>query len=349
MSIAKVGKFLVKNRAAIAFGVGTVAGVGALVETVRKSRKTVDILDEHKKSIETVRKTYHIEERDKKDMTKEERKRYDGDRFKVYWNTTKKFGKNYALAGTLALTSVLSYRYAYKTTVKLLAKTEERLAVATAAASALQAKFDNYREEVIERCGEQVDFDIMNKLDDGWTEVGTGKKKIKIKTAKTDHDNIIFTFNKLDGAFDVGNHGNNVATIQANIGSLQSKLHHGKLDGLLIIDILNCITTIDRDKYNIPASWEVMGYEKGDIIDYEIAYDRDIARLSELSTRDYYGNRIEAPEITITFKHSAPMLKTIYPGDNIRANMEDAYLMAVEERKNNEVTGIIDGEVEGEE
>lgn len=352
MSIAKVGKFLVKNRAAIAFGVGTVAGVGALVETVRKSRKTVDILDEHKKSIETVRKTYHIEERDKKDMTKEERKRYDGDRFKVYWNTTKKFGKNYALAGTLALTSVLSYRYAYKTTVKLLAKTEERLAVATAAASALQAKFDNYREEVIERCGEQVDFDIMNKLDDGWTEVGTGKNKVKLKTAKFDPDSedITFSFNVLDGNFDRFNHCSNVAKIQAVIDELQCRLDCGRYEGLLIIDILNNITDVRRDTYTIPANWEVMGYTKGDSIEYELKYDYDIAKLSEMTTRDYYGNRIEAPEITVVFKHSSPILKSLYPGDNIRAKMEDAYLEAVASAEikyeNDETIDLTDGEGE---
>ena len=328
MSIAKVGKFLVKNRAAIAFGVGTVTGVAALVETVRKSRRTVDIIDEHKQNIESVRKAYHIDERNKKDMLKEERKRYDSDRFKVYWNTTKKFGKNYALAGTLAATSFFSFRYSYKTTVKLLAKAEERAAVATAAASAIQAKFNNYREEVVERCGEQVDFDIMNKLNDGWTEVGDGKKKVKLKTGNDIiTDDLTWSFNVLDGyAFNRYNHSENICKVQAVIQELQNRLDCGKYDGLLVLDILNNITKVNRDTYNIPAEWEVFGYAKGDIIEYELNYDKDVAKLCELCERDYYGNRIEAPEITVTFKHTTPILKTLYPGDAGRAKMEDAFL-----------------------
>lgn len=346
MSIAKVGKFLVKNRAAIAFGVGTVTGVAALVETVRKSRKTVDILDEHKSSIESVRKAYHVDERPKKDMTKEERKRYDGDRFKVYWNTTKKLGKNYALAGGLALTSFFSYRYSYKTTIKLLADTEKKLAVTTAALSATQAKFNSYREEVRNRCGEQVDFDIMNDIDEGWTEVGTGKNKVKFKTSGGD---ISFSFNVLDGnAFDRFNHCTNVANIQAAIGHVQSKLDNGAEDGVLIIDILKQLTRIDRSTYNIPAEWEIMGYEKGDNIEYTLDYDFDLAMISEQCARDYYGNRVEAPEILVKFKNAQPMLKKLYPGDKARGVMEDAYL-EFERRRIIEAENSISPTEEGEE
>lgn len=334
MSIAKVGKFLVKNRAAIAFGVGTVTGVAALVETVRKSRKTVDILDEHKKNIESVRNAYHVDERPKKEMTKEERKRYDGDRFKVYWNTTKKFGKNYALAGTLAATSFFSFRYSYKTTVKLLAKAEERAAVATAAASALQAKFNNYREEVIDRYGEQADFDIMNKLNEGWTEVGEGKKKIKFKNSKEYRENVLYSFNRNNGScFNLYNHAENICRVQAIIQEMQNRLDSGKYDGFLIKDILENIDTLNRDNIIIPIEWEVLGYEKGDIIDYELVYDHDVANLSSLCERDYYGNRIEAPEISVLFKHAAPVLKTIYTDDPVRAAMEDAFITASHEMR----------------
>lgn len=327
MSLAKVGKFLVKNKAAIAFGVGTVTGVAALVETVRKSRKTVDILDEHKANIESVRKAYFIDERDKKDMPKEERKRYDSDRFKVYWNTTKKLGKNYAVAGGLAATSFFSFRYSYKTTVKLLAKAEERAAVATAAASAIAKKYDDYRQEVRDRYGDNVDFEIMNHIDEGWTEVKEGKKKLQFKTQGVLDEDLSFTFDKIHGKdFDVFNHIYNVCKVQAIINEAQARLDMHKIDGILLKDIIKDMTDLNAVGIITPVEWEVMGYEAGDQIEYDLIYDENIAKASDLRRWDDYGNRIDAPEIKVIFKHTTPVLKKIYIGDDFRGAMEDAFL-----------------------
>lgn len=155
----KVGTFVKKHNAEIFLGVGIVAGAVAVVEAAKAGSKTKAVIDDHKDIIDMIHEeaedgqiTIYCdnEETQVVEYTEKDVRR---DITHTYLHTAGELGKLYLPAATALAASTASILYSYKII-------KGRNVALTAAYTALESGFKRYRNNVIERYGEEVDMDM---------------------------------------------------------------------------------------------------------------------------------------------------------------------------------------------
>ena len=152
-SVHKIGFELKKHSPEIFIAVGVVGTVASAVMACKATTKLNDILEESKEQIDA------IHEAPQKEELKD---RYDEDMMRkdlalVYFQTGVKVAKLYAPAvilGTLSITSIVASN-------NILRKRNVALAAAYAT---VDKGFKEYRERVVERYGEQVDYELTHNI-----------------------------------------------------------------------------------------------------------------------------------------------------------------------------------------
>lgn len=152
-SIHKIGFELKKHSPEIFIAVGVVGTVASAVMACKATTKLSDILEESKEQIDTIHEAPQKEEL--KDKYDEDMMRKD--LALVYFQTGVKVAKLYAPAvilGTLSITSIVASN-------NILRKRNVALAAAYAT---VDKGFKEYRERVVERYGDQVDYELTHNI-----------------------------------------------------------------------------------------------------------------------------------------------------------------------------------------
>jgi len=152
-SVHKIGFELKKHSPEIFIAVGVVGTVASAVMACKATTKLNDILEESKEELDKIHEAPQKEELQGK---------YDEDMMRkdlalVYFQTGVKVAKLYAPAvilGTLSLTSIVASN-------NILRKRNVALAAAYAT---VDKGFKEYRERVVERYGEQVDYELTHNI-----------------------------------------------------------------------------------------------------------------------------------------------------------------------------------------
>lgn len=152
-SVHKIGFELKKHSPEIFIAVGVVGTVASAVMACKATTKLSDILEESKEQIDAIHEAPQKEELKNK---------YDEDMMHkdlalVYFQTGVKVAKLYAPAvilGTLSITSIVASN-------NILRKRNVALAAAYAT---VDKGFKEYRERVVERYGEQVDYELTHNI-----------------------------------------------------------------------------------------------------------------------------------------------------------------------------------------
>ena len=152
-SVHKIGFELKKHSPEIFIAVGVVGTVASAVMACKATTKLNDILEESKEQIDA------IHEAPQKEELKD---RYDEDMMRkdlalVYFQTGVKVAKLYAPAvilGTLSITGIVASN-------NILRKRNVALAAAYAT---VDKGFKEYRERVVERYGEQLDYELTHNI-----------------------------------------------------------------------------------------------------------------------------------------------------------------------------------------
>ena len=152
-SVHKIGFELKKHSPEIFIAVGVVGTVASAVMACKATTKLNDILEKSKEQIDA------IHEAPQKEELKD---RYDEDMMRkdlalVYFQTGVKVAKLYAPAvilGTLSITGIVASN-------NILRKRNVALAAAYAT---VDKGFKEYRERVVERYGEQVDYELTHNI-----------------------------------------------------------------------------------------------------------------------------------------------------------------------------------------
>lgn len=152
-SVHKIGFELKKHSPEIFIAVGVVGTVASAVMACKATTKLSDILEESKEQIDAIHEAPQKEEL--KDKYDEDMMRKD--LALVYFQTGVKVAKLYAPAvilGTLSITSIVASN-------NILRKRNVALA---AAYVTVDKGFKEYRERVVERYGEQVDYELTHNI-----------------------------------------------------------------------------------------------------------------------------------------------------------------------------------------
>lgn len=152
-SVHKIGFELKKHSPEIFIAVGVVGTIASAVMACKSTTKLSDILEESKEQIDAIHEAPQKEEL--KDKYDEDMMRKD--LTLVYFQTGVKVAKLYAPAvilGTLSITSILASN-------NILRKRNVALAAAYAT---VDKGFKEYRERVVERYGEQVDYELTHNI-----------------------------------------------------------------------------------------------------------------------------------------------------------------------------------------
>lgn len=151
----KAGFTLKKHSPTILVVGGCIGTVGAAVLAVKETPKALDILEEHKKKVEQINECHNdpefVETYNYTD------KAYKNELTGVYGKTALELAKTYApavIVGTLSITAIL-------TSSNILKKRNMALASAYAV---VDKGFKQYRSNVVERFGEQVDRELKYGL-----------------------------------------------------------------------------------------------------------------------------------------------------------------------------------------
>lgn len=152
-SVHKIGFELKKHSPEIFIAVGVVGTVASAVMACKATTKLSDILEESKEQIDAIHEAPQKEElKDKYDEDMMHK-----DLVLVYFQTGVKVAKLYAPAvilGTLSITSIVASN-------NILRKRNVALAAAYAT---VDKGFKEYRERVVERYGEQVDYELTHNI-----------------------------------------------------------------------------------------------------------------------------------------------------------------------------------------
>ena len=146
-----------KHKPEIFFGLGVVSVIGGTVLACKQAMDLPDILKEHKRQMEIVHDPKQVPETEKKKLTT-----------KVYFNTAAKIVKKFSLPVAIEICAFIFFGVSFKTL-----KNENKELAATCANLAMALK--NYREGVVDRYGEEVDYQIAN-----------GIKKVEVEETVTD-------------------------------------------------------------------------------------------------------------------------------------------------------------------
>ena len=147
----KIGLILKKNSPKILMGVGIAGSVVSTVLACKATLKVKDILDEKN---ETVEQIHNCVEDDTVDYSEEDKKK---DLTILYAQTGVKLAKLYLPSMALGALSIASIVSGYK----ILNKRNVALA---AAYTVVDKGFKNYRKNVVERFGEEVDRELRHNI-----------------------------------------------------------------------------------------------------------------------------------------------------------------------------------------
>lgn len=147
----KIGLILKKNSPKILMGVGIAGSVVSTVLACKATLKVKDILDEKN---ETVKQIHNCVEDDTVDYNEEDKKK---DLTILYAQTGVKLAKLYLPSIALGALSIASIVSGYK----ILNKRNVALA---AAYTVVDKGFKNYRKNVVERFGEEVDRELRHNI-----------------------------------------------------------------------------------------------------------------------------------------------------------------------------------------
>lgn len=172
-SIHKIGFELKKHSPEIFIAMGVVGTVTSAVMACKATTKLSDILEESKEELEQIHEAPQKEElKDKYDESMMQK-----DLALVYFQTGVKIAKLYAPAvvlGTLSITSIVASN-------NILRKRNIALAAAYAT---VDKGFKEYRERVVERFGDQVDYELTHNIKTKEVEEVIVDEKGKEKTVK---------------------------------------------------------------------------------------------------------------------------------------------------------------------
>ena len=147
----KIGLILKKNSPKILMGVGIAGSVVSTVLACKATLKVKDILDEKNKTVEQI---HNCVEDDTVDYNEEDKKK---DLTILYAQTGVKLAKLYLPSIALGALSIASIVSGYK----ILNKRNVALA---AAYTVVDKGFKNYRKNVVERFGEEVDRELRHNI-----------------------------------------------------------------------------------------------------------------------------------------------------------------------------------------
>lgn len=147
----KIGLILKKNSPKILMGVGIAGSVVSTVLACRATLKVKDILDEKNKTVEQI---HNCVEDETVDYNEEDKKK---DLTILYAQTGVKLAKLYLPSIALGALSIASIISGYK----ILNKRNVALA---AAYTVVDKGFKNYRKNVVERFGEEVDRELRHNI-----------------------------------------------------------------------------------------------------------------------------------------------------------------------------------------
>ena len=195
----KIGFGVRKHSPELLMAAGIVSGVAATVFACKATIKAQDILAETKDQVEAVHTVMEDETIDEETYSQEDSKK---DLAVIYVQTGIKLAKVYAPAialGALAVTSILASN-------NIMRKRNVALA---AAYTVVDNAFKDYRKGVVERYGEEVDYQIRHHLKAvEVTETVTDEKGKEKKTKKTvyvpSENGVTSGFARI---FDAGNSG----------------------------------------------------------------------------------------------------------------------------------------------
>ena len=146
-----------KNSPAILIGISVVSGIAATGTAIHSTLKVEDILEQHRETIKKIERTKHIV-----DTEPDVEAEYTDDMVKADKRTTTiqtglKIAKLYLPTMVLSVTSVTCALAAHNIMSK-------RNAAVTAAFTALSSKFEDYRDMVRGRLGDDVERDIYKRI-----------------------------------------------------------------------------------------------------------------------------------------------------------------------------------------
>lgn len=150
--LAKAYGFVVKNGPVILEVVGVGCIVGGTALACKATLEAEDILEEHNKSVESINKVVELSESGSVVYTDDQRTH---DKVVVYAKTLGKFVKLY-LPATLTITTGIAALLAANGIIS------KRLAAAVAACEAINTSFNDYRSNVKDIYGEEVDARLMH-------------------------------------------------------------------------------------------------------------------------------------------------------------------------------------------
>lgn len=160
--VGRTGLQLQKHSPEILIGVGIVATVGAVVSTIIATKKSEEIVEDHKFDVYDIKDTYRQNPDPENEvpiasLSKEEEKDYKHDLTRVYLHTGLELAKLYTPTILLTATSIASFLGAYGIVHK-------RNVALTAAYTAVSEAFKSYRKAVVEELGEDKDDQFRRGL-----------------------------------------------------------------------------------------------------------------------------------------------------------------------------------------
>lgn len=134
---------------------GIVATVAGVVVACKETLKVEPILDEHKEVLEKIHKADESgKTEDGREYTKQDVKK---DTTVLYLKTGTKLAKNYAPAAALVACGIVSFLASNNVLKK-------RNVALAAALTTVDTAFKDYRQRVVERFGEEVDYQLKNNI-----------------------------------------------------------------------------------------------------------------------------------------------------------------------------------------
>ena len=316
-----IGKVAYAHRADIAMATAAAALVAAIVDgCVKSTKNTPDILREHRDAVDKM-KCNHV---DKENMTKNEKKEYDGELFDIYRHTTWRMCKNYGLTIGFGMLSIGAGFYGYRVRMKENAELAKAVTTLSAAYTGLYDKFNKYRDNIVETYGEDADFKAMQNMHEEEVKVGNKKEKVFSNTTCRSDDFQEDAYMILDrgwGEFDEWDGRGNINNIKLRVGLMQSKLDDNAVDGITLEEFAKSLGV--PEVRNMPYEWGILGYLPGDQIEYELDYNKD---YTSVFLEGSGNHKNPAPPIEISFKNVALVASKIRPNDNFAKSTEELYM-----------------------
>lgn len=293
---------LEKHSPTILFGAGIAGMVGSTILACRATLKVDEVLEEAKGKLEQTRELKHREfsPREKLEYTEKDQKR---DASIIYVQTSVKIARLYAPAVLLGTASTLSLMHSHN----ILSK---RNAALTAAYAALEKGFNEYRQRVVEKYGEEEDrnFRYGSQQVEVVNEV-TGKKEKVTRVADGDPSIYARFFDPLSPSWS-REPEYNLIFLKAQQNWANDML---RARGHVFLNEVYDSLGIPRSKAGSVVGWVLANYDTDNYIDFGIfdgdSYNvrdfvngREGAILLDFNVDGVIYDKIDNPEETIAWQ-----------------------------------------------